>query len=82
MTAEITDNPSAADHGQRFFPLCIVEIVGKKHDIAHVIEMRMRNENIINTQLLFKRQHRGHGPGIDKDIVFNEETGGIEMRKL
>lgn len=82
MAADIFNDTPAAANPKRGLSLREAEIVRQKHDVAHVVQMGMRDQNAIDEKLLPKRQDLRDGARVDQDVFSDEKTGRIVIRQL
>jgi len=53
-------------------------VVGEEADVFYVIEVRMRNEDIVDLALLLEGERARGGTGINEDVLVEEEARGIK----
>lgn len=55
-------------------------IISQKADVFHVIEMSVRDKNIIDFSLLKERQTSSGGAGVDEDVLIEKKACGLKTR--
>jgi hypothetical protein len=50
--------------------------VGQQADAQHMVQMRMRDEDVVDARQLVERQVAHAGAGVDEHIVVDQKSGG------